>query len=106
MKQSAGELRGIIHQCISARISQYICDNFIGQVPYMALDLTALPFYWRAETADDVCMKQINIFFCSVRYSTGTVQFHSELIKLAVNHKPFFFFQLLILTCLLSKLIF
>lgn len=73
---------------------QYICNNYIGQIPYMALDVAALHciFIGMQEPQMTFVWKQINIcFFCSVSCDTGTVQLHPELIKLIVNYKPFLF---------------
>lgn len=52
------EVRGIIPQCTWAQIFQYVCINFISQVPYMALDVAALCFCWHAEITDDLYMKK------------------------------------------------
>lgn len=75
-----GELRGIIHPCISARILQYICNNFISQIPYRSLDVAALPFYWHAETTDDLCMKRDKHFLllCELQHWYSSVPFRTH----------------------------
>lgn len=90
--EGQGEERGIVYQCILAKIFQYDCDNFIGQVPYMALDVAALHFFWHAETTNDLCMKTDKhlLLFFTVGYGTGIVQFCPELIKFIINYKLFF----------------
>lgn len=69
--EAQGEVRGIIPQCTLAQIFQYVCINFIGQVPYAALDAAALGFCWHAETTDDLCMKKdkhLLLFLCELRH--------------------------------------
>lgn len=69
--EAQGEVRSIIPQCTWAQIFQYVCINFIGQVPYTALDVAALDFCWHAETTDDLYMKKdkhLLLLLCELRH--------------------------------------
>jgi len=54
------------------KIFQYVCSNLIDQVPYMALDVAALHFYWHAQTTDDLCIcktdKHLLLLLCELRH--------------------------------------
>lgn len=65
------EVGGIIPQCTWAQIFQAVCINFISQVPYTPLDVTALGFCWHAETTDDLYMKKdkyLLLLLCELRH--------------------------------------
>lgn len=56
-------MRSIIFNHILAKIFLSFYNSFIASVPCMALDVSALCFYWHTETTDDLCIKTDKHFF-------------------------------------------